>query len=70
LVRPEGVSRIRRGRRKVRGVLVGKINSADLLTEHDFDDARRARVEAVERRYHLSAEIQSPRRSVSVPEPA
>jgi hypothetical protein len=38
-------------RGKVRGVLVGKIDPADLLTERDFDDARRARVGAVERRY-------------------
>jgi hypothetical protein len=44
-------ARGRRGRRKVRGILVGKIDPADLLTEQDFDDARTARVNAVERKY-------------------
>jgi hypothetical protein len=44
-------ARVRRGRRKVRGILVGKIDPVDLLTEQDFDAARRARVEAVERKY-------------------
>jgi hypothetical protein len=47
----EAASRVRRGRRKVRGILVGKIDPADLLTEQDFGDARRARAEAVERRF-------------------
>ncbi len=48
---PPGAARVRRGHRKVRGILVGKIDPADLLTEQDFDDARKARVDAVERKY-------------------
>jgi hypothetical protein len=44
-------ARVLRARRKVRGILVGKIDPVDLLTEHDFADARKARVDAVERRY-------------------
>ena len=50
LVRGAAV-RVGRGRGKVRGVLVGKIDPVDLLTEQDFDDAREARVDAVERKY-------------------
>jgi len=44
-------ARVRGGRRKVRGTLVGKIDPPDLLTEQDFDDARTARVDAVEHKY-------------------
>jgi hypothetical protein len=44
-------SRARRGRKTVRGILVGKIDPADLLTEQDFDDARQTRADAVERKF-------------------
>jgi hypothetical protein len=48
---PGHAAPVRRGRRKVRGILVGKIDPDDLLTEQDFDDARKARIDAVERRF-------------------
>jgi hypothetical protein len=44
-------ARVHPGRRKVRGILVGQIDPADLLTEQDFDDARNARIDALERKY-------------------
>src|SRR5262249_2370848 len=44
-------ARVRPGRRTVRGILVGKIDPADLLTAQAFDDARKARVDAVEHKY-------------------
>jgi hypothetical protein len=47
----EAAAQVHRGRRKVRGILIGKIDPADLLTEQDFDDARKARADAVERKY-------------------
>jgi hypothetical protein len=39
------------GRKKVRGALVGKIETADLLSEQDFEEAKRARIDAVARKY-------------------
>jgi hypothetical protein len=50
LVRSEN-SVERRGRKKVRGSLVGKIDPGDLLTDEDFAAAKRERIEIAERRY-------------------
>lgn len=45
------VPAMRSGSKKVRGVLVGRIAPDDLLTERDFDDARSARIDSVQRKY-------------------
>jgi len=50
LVRPERPPE-RRGRKKVRGILVGKIHAEDLLTDEDFAAAKLERIEVAERKY-------------------
>lgn len=45
------IAPVRSGSKKVRGILVGRITPADLLTEQDFDEARSARIDAVHRKY-------------------
>lgn len=53
LVRGEEATAVhpRRPRKKVRGILSGKVGDGDLLTEEDFAAAKRERIEAAERRY-------------------
>lgn len=50
LVRAEGLGR-GHGRKRVRGVLVGRVDEGELITEQDFAEAKRQRVETADRRY-------------------
>lgn len=50
LVRADGHSPYE-GRRRVRGALVDQVDTEHLITEQDFTDAKRERLEAADRRY-------------------
>ena len=51
LVREEKV--LLRSRKKVRGILSGKVGDDGLITDEDFSAAKRERIDAAERRYGL-----------------
>lgn len=38
-------------RRRVRGILVGKVNPDEVISDDDFAEAKRARIQAAEHRY-------------------
>jgi hypothetical protein len=50
LVRADG-PQPRHGRKRVRGILVGRVEEAEVITDQDFADAKRQRLEAADRRY-------------------